>query len=106
MQRSRPDHREVGCEDSKLHLPLDLSKKVLEGRVLLDDHRRPFGLGVVDDDVHLVLPERKLPDEGLELGRDPGLLRHAEEGLEILEYVVLNGVDVLGDLRNVGILLF
>ncbi len=105
MKRARPDHREVGRKDPELNLLLDLPDEVLEGGVLLDDHRCAFSTVVVYDDVHLVLPKREFPDEGLELGRGSRLLGNSEEGLEVLEDVVLDGVDVGGDLRDVGVML-
>ncbi len=105
MERTRPDHREIGREYAELDLFLDLSEQVLKRRVLLDDDRRPFGLSVVHDRVHVVLPERELADEGLELRRNFRLFGNPEEVLEVLEYVILDGVDVLRDLRDVSVVL-
>ena len=56
--RSGLDAREVGPPDAvPVHDTFDRAEQVLVPRVGLEDHRRSCGLGVVDDDVHLIFQE-------------------------------------------------
>ena len=102
LQGPGPDQGKVGHQGAELGPAFHRPEQVGVGRVVLHDHRGALGLGVVHEDIHLVLNERRFRH-----GEGKGALRRwpTLEVVDIFQDVFLDVFEVGKDLGQVLVLL-